>query len=198
MEFDDLMSYEYKEDPWINEILEAIRTGQRQHKDITLAECEVRDNRLYYRGSLVVPNSDPLRYRILELTHDAAIAGHPGRTKTYDIVQRSFYWPLMHDFVRRYVRACQTCIRGKPWHTKKQGVLRPLPVPKRRWCDISIDFVIDLPKSGGHTNVMVVVDRLSKLKHMIPLKSLDTIEVAECFIRNVFKHHGLPETMVSD
>src|SRR5437667_1473928 len=198
MNLDDLMDYEYAHDPWIQSILTAAKTGQRQHKEITLAECEIRNDRLFYRGNLVVPNSEPLRFKILEFAHDAAVAGHPGRAKTYEIVQRAYYWPMMHDFVRRYVRSCPTCARGKSWHAKKQGVLRPLPVPMRRWRDISIDFVVDLPSSNGYTNVMVVVDRLTKMRHMIPLKSLDVIEVAEAFIRNVFKLHGLPDTIISD
>jgi RNase H-like domain found in reverse transcriptase/Reverse transcriptase (RNA-dependent DNA polymerase)/Integrase zinc binding domain/Integrase core domain/Chromo (CHRromatin Organisation MOdifier) domain/Aspartyl protease len=198
MDLEDLMDYEYKHDPWVNEILTSVRTGQRQHRDITLSECEIRNDRLYYRDTMVVPNSEPLRFKILEFAHDAAIAGHPGRAKTYEIVQRSYYWPLMHDFVRRYVRSCPTCSRAKPWHAKKQGVLRPLPIPMRRWRDISIDFVVGLPMSNGHTNIMVVIDRLTKMRHLIPLKTLDTIEVAEAFTRHVFKLHGLPTTIISD
>src|SRR5947207_11519874 len=132
---------------------------------------------------MVVPNSDPLRFKILQFAHDSPVAGHPGRAKTYEIIQRTYYWPGMQDYVRRYVRSCQVCVRGKPWHMKKQGVLRSLPTPMLRWRDISIDFVVELPNSNGYTNVMVAVDRLTKMRHLIPMKSLDTISVAENFVK---------------
>jgi transposase InsO family protein len=198
MDLDDLLKHEYEHDLWISEIMNAIKNGQRQHKDITLAECEIRNDRLYYRQKMVVPNSDTLRYKILEFAHDSTVAGHPGRAKTYEIVQRAYYWPGMHDFVRRYVQGCQTCIRGKASHRQKQGVLRPMPIPMRRWRDISIDFVVDLPNSNGYTNIMVIVDRLTKLRHLIALESLDVETVVDAFIKNVFKLHGLPDTIVSD
>jgi len=198
MNIEDLMRYEYERDPWICDVMNTIRTGKQQHKDITLSECEIRENRLYYRQAMVVPNSDPLRFRILEFAHDSTVAGHPGRAKTYEIVQRAYYWPGMHDFVRRYVRGCQTCTRGKASHAKKQGVLRPLPVPMLRWRDVSLDFVTDLPSSNGYRHIMVAIDRLTKLRHVIPLKSLDAVYVAEQYVKYVFKLHGLPDTMISD
>src|SRR5438046_3094113 len=102
----------------------------------------------------------------------------------------------MHDFVQRYVQFCQTCVQGKPWHAKKQGVLRPLPVPMRQWRDISINFIVKLPNSNEYMNVMVVVNQLMKMRHMILLKMLDIIEVAEAFMKNVFKLHELPDMIV--
>ena len=147
---------------------------------------------------MVVPNSEPLRFKILEFTHDSPVVGHPGYAKTYEIVQRAYYWPGMHDYVRRYVRTCQICVRGKSWHVKRQGVLRPLPIPMLRWHDISMNFVTELPDSNGYTNIMNVVDRLSKMRHMIPMKSLDTVSVAENFVTHIFKLHGLHDSIVSD
>jgi transposase InsO family protein len=198
MEIDELLEYEYARDSWITEIMKTIRAGKRQHKDITLAECEIRNDRLYYRQTMVVPDSEPLRFKILEFAHDSPIAGHPGRAKTYEIIQRAYYWPGMYEFVRKYVRGCQTCMRGKTSHTKKQGVLRPLPIPMRRWHDISVDFVTELPESNGCSNIMLVIDRLTKMRHMIPMDSIDANSVAEDFVKHVFKLHGLPDSIVSD
>ena len=86
MEIDELIEYEYKDDPWITDIIKAIRTGKRKHKDIILAEYEIRNDRLYYRQKMVVPNSEPLRFKILEFIYNSSVIRYPGCAKTYKIV----------------------------------------------------------------------------------------------------------------
>jgi IS30 family transposase len=68
----------------------------------------------------------------------------------------------------------------------------------QRWRDILIDFIVDLPSSNGFTNIMVVVDRLIKMQHIVPIDSIDAILVAKYFVRYVFKLHRLPNSIVSD
>ena len=68
----------------------------------------------------------------------------------------------------------------------------------QRWRDISIDFVVDLPSSNGFINIMVVVDRLMKMQYMIPINLINTVSVAECFIRYIFKLHRLPDLIISN
>ena len=87
MNLDELMNYEYTHDSWIVEITNAIKTDQQQHKDITLAKYKLQNNHLYYHDNMIVPDSKPLQFKILEFTHDTAVAGHPGQAKTYEIVQ---------------------------------------------------------------------------------------------------------------
>jgi hypothetical protein len=73
-----------------------------------------------------------------------------------------------------------------------------LPIPIQRWRDISIDFIVDLPSSNGFINIIVVVDRLMKMRYMVPIDLINTVSVVECFIRYVFKLHRLPNSIVSD
>jgi hypothetical protein len=73
-----------------------------------------------------------------------------------------------------------------------------LPIPIQRWRDILIDFIVDLPSSNGFTNIIVVVDHLMKMRHMVPIDSINAILVAEYFVRYVFKLHRLPNSIVSD
>ena len=70
MNLDDLMNYEYAHDSWIQLILTAVKTGQWQHKKITLTECELWNNWLFYWDNLVVLNSELLQFKILEFAHE--------------------------------------------------------------------------------------------------------------------------------
>jgi hypothetical protein len=73
-----------------------------------------------------------------------------------------------------------------------------LPILIQKWRDISINFIVDLPSSNGFINIMVVVDRLMKMRYMIPMELINAISVAECFVKYVFKLHRLPNLIRSD
>ena len=109
----------------------------------------------------------------------------------------------MYEDVARYVKNCGTYTRAKSLRDKYYSLLRPLDAPHRRWSYITIDCVVDLPKS--HTvegtpvnNIMVVVDRLTKMRHFIPCTSMKAKQVAKLFYTYVWKYHGLPDRITSD
>ena len=66
------------------------------------------------------------------------------------------------------------------------------------WQDILIDFIIDLSNSNDYINIIIIIDWLTKIRHMIFLKLLNIIEIVEIFIQNVFKLHELSDTIISD
>jgi hypothetical protein len=68
----------------------------------------------------------------------------------------------------------------------------------QKWRDILINFIVDLPSSNGFTNIIVVVNRLMKMRHMVPIDSINAVSVAKCFVRYVFKLHRLPNSIVSN
>lgn len=194
----DILEEEYDKDPFIQEILGLLRNKVRRSKKISLSDCEEIAGRLYFRGRLVIPTDDELIIKLLRITHDSPTGGHPGRGKTLEVLQREYYWPGMFETIRRYVSSCHTCRRVKASREKYHGLLKPLPVPERRWQDISVDFVTELPESEGFTNVMVVVDRLSKYRYLIPCKGMEAPDVARMFLRHVWCNHGLPRSIISD
>ena len=78
-------------------------------------------------------------------------------------------------------------------------MLKPNPVTDAPWQDISMNFVVGLPESKGYDAIYVVVDRLTKCRHMVPCKSTCSSEdLADLFLHNVWKDHGLPERIISD
>jgi hypothetical protein len=105
---------------------------------------------------------------------------------------------MKHD-VHNFVAECDVCQRNKGETVKSSGTLQPLPIPPTIWWDISMDFIIGLPKSGNKSVIMVVVDRLSKYAHLCALQHPFTEStVAQLFMDQVFKLHGMPHSIVSD
>src|SRR4029077_8512221 len=79
------------------------------------------------------------------------------------------------------------------------GLLTTLPIPSHPWSSISADHIIELPLSNGHNLILVVVDRFTKQAHFIPARNQDTSQdVAQQFISNIFRLHGLPNDIISD
>ena len=73
-----------------------------------------------------------------------------------------------------------------------------MPILIQKWRNISIDFIVDLLSSNGFINIIVVVNRLIKIQHIIPMDLINTALVAKYFIRHVFKLHRLPNLIISN
>ena len=135
----------------------------------------------------------------MESEHDHPTAGHFRQRKTLEQVSRNFYWPNMEEAVNDYLRTCDTCQRNKSRRHSKYALLQPLEVPYTPWKSISVDFIVALPESEGYTQIMVVVDRFTKMAHFVLLaENAMATDVAKAFMRNVWKIHGLPTDIVSD
>jgi hypothetical protein len=127
------------------------------------------------------------------------LGGHCGIAATYNKVKALFAWPNMKQAVKEYVNQCQVCQQAKPEHTKLPGLLQPLPIPEQAWHTISMDFVEGLPKSKGYDTILVVVDKLTKYGHFLPLAHpFAALTIAKLFHNNVYKLHGLPQVIISD
>ncbi|KAG0160466.1 hypothetical protein PDIDSM_7995 [Penicillium digitatum] len=175
----DLLLEAYNQDKVVQSILEALDKNASRHPEITLADCE--------------------REATTSTTGTLPTVGHPGRSKTYELLSREYYWPRVYQYVSDWTKNCHTCRRITPAREVRQGILRQLPVPERAWQDISMDFITHLPLSYGYDAILVVVDRLTKMKHFIHCKgTCNAEEVARLYTRHVWKLHGLPNTVVSD
>ena len=203
------------QDELVQEVISLLRpSGPRRHKTIDLSFChyDMEAEELRYDERLWIPESEPLRAKVIRHCHDTPTAGHPGREATFEMVTRRYWWPGLRDDLTRYIANCDVCQRAKTPRHKPYGHLRPLQLPHRRWDSISMDFLTNLPEVDGRNAVLVVVDRLSKMAHFIPLRfgpneepapaaplpSATTEEIARLLLEHVFKLHGLPHEIISD
>ena len=103
----------------------------------------------------------------------------------------------MKQDVRNFVVECDVCQCNKGKIVKSPGTLQPLLTPPTVWQDISMDFIVGLPKSGNKSVIMVVVDHLSKYAHLCALQHpFIASMVAQHFMDQVFKLHGMPHSIV--
>lgn len=154
---------------------------------------------LYYKSRLVVGNDSQFRHKLIKEHHAGPVGGHSGDERTYQRLKQAFFWKGMKQAVLQFVASCDVCQRHKYETVASLGLLQPLPIPERLWSDISMDFVDGLPSSSSKSVIFVVVDRLSKYAHFIPLTHPYTATtVAQAFLDNVFKLHGMPHSIVSD
>ena len=146
-----------------------------------------------------VGRNTAVRHKILLAIHTSALGGHSGYGVTYRRVCSLFAWPGMKTHVRQFVDECSICKQAKPEWVRYLGLLEPLPVPPHVWHTMTMDFVEGLPRSSGYTSILVVVDKLARYAHFIPLSHPFTaLQVAHAYIINIYKLHGLPAAIVSD
>eukprot|EP00921_Rhytidocystis_pertsovi_P022392 GHVQ01035778.1.p1 GENE.GHVQ01035778.1~~GHVQ01035778.1.p1 ORF type:complete len:384 (+),score=19.50 GHVQ01035778.1:336-1487(+) len=153
------------------------------------------------KQKVVIPPSS--RGDILKTYHDDPAGGHFGVTRTYERIKEHYWWPNVSVDVRKYVTSCGICQANKARNRYPHGRLQPLPIPSRRWQHVAMDFKVNLPmvwyQGAEYNAIMVVIDRLSKQSHFIPINmALSRTKLAEVFIKEIWKLHGTPETIVCD
>ena len=106
----------------------------------------------------------------------------------------------MKGDIVEYVAQCDTCRRVKAKHQRPVGLLQPLHIPVWKWDEISMDFIVGLPKTpNGHDSIWVIVDRLMKVAHFIPVRTnYKGNKLAQLYVDNILRLHGVPSRIVSD
>jgi hypothetical protein len=158
------------------------------------------DGILLYKNIIFVPNVQCLKQMILQEMHNVPYAGHPGYQKTVAVVKIHYFWPGMKREIDEYIARCMECQKVKAEHRHPTGLLQPLPIPEWKWEVVTMDFITGLPRTTKlHDSIIVVVDKLTKAAHFIPLKTTHkAADVVNIFIREVARLHGIPKMIVSD
>lgn len=184
----------YKEDTQTSSVLAELSVGGSVNP-----KFQLKDGILRYAGRIWVGNNATIQQKIMSSMHSSALGGHSGIQVTYNRIKKLFAWPGMKKHIQSFVEACSVCKQAKAEHVKYPHLLQPLPVPEHAWQVISMDFVEGLPRSASYNSIMVVVDKFSRYAHFVPLAHPFTaFQIAQAFVSNIFKLHGLPQSIISD
>ncbi|KAL6345674.1 hypothetical protein AAG906_017410 [Vitis piasezkii] len=174
--------------------MEEVKRGSKP--DFVLSDDEI----LRFGTRLCVPNDEDLRRELLEEAHCSKFAIHPGGTKMYKDLRQNYWWSGMKRDIAQFVAQCLVCQQVKAEHQRPAGSLQPLAILEWKWEHITMDFVIGLPRTlGGNNAIWVIVDRLTKSAHFLPMKvnfSLDRL--ASLYVKEIVRMHGVPVSIVSD
>jgi len=168
-------------------------------KELRGNEWKIEGELVLKEGKVYVPKDEELRAEVIWLHHDVLAARHGGRWKMVELVTRNYWWPGVRRDIGKYVEGCDLCQRMKNRTEELAGKLKLSEVPKKPWSHLTVDFITKLPVVAGKDAVLVVCDRLSKMMHFVTMTEGTSAEgLARLFRDNVWKLHGLPESVVSD
>ena len=178
-------------------------TNDARFQDVGFIEKHglAKEGDFWYKDEqIAVPESSGLIGRCMHMLHNPAYCGHLGGNRTYQAVKQFFWWNGMKDDILQFVKNCQVCQRNKHPNTKPTGLLHPLQIPDARWQAVSMDFIVQLPRTrNGKDAIVVFVDRLSKMVHFAASTTTATAEdTARIFRHDVFRLHGVPMQLVTD
>jgi hypothetical protein len=157
----------------------------------------------WYKGDRVVVTADVNGKReLIKAHHDLPIHGHPGISKTIQIVERNYWWPQMRKDITDYIQGCADCQRHKVNNRPTKAPLRPIyPKPEAMPFEtIALDFITKLPVSQGYDSILTVTDHdCTKASIFIPCnEEINAEGTAALYVQHVFAHFGLPRKIISD
>ena len=168
-------------------------------KELRGNEWKIEGELVLKEGKIYVLKDEKLRVEIIWLHHDVPAAGHGGRWKMVELVTRNYWWPRVTRDVGKYVEGCDLCQRMKNRTEEPAGKLKLSEVLQKIWTHLIVDFITKLPVVAGKDAILVVCDRLSKMTHFVATTEGTSAEGLARLLRdNVWKLHGLPESVVSD
>jgi len=185
------------------ELLEEVRNATTNALDWLAREATVKDiiTRLkelptnwqykdgfpYFKNRLYIPANDALKTKLAKESNDLKVAAHFGMEKTIEIITRDFNWKGLTECINDYVRSCDDCQHNKSPRGARWGLLQPLETQSAAWNSILTDFITQPPESQDYTQIMVVVERFTKMAHFIGLPTNATAkDVAHVFLWEVW------------
>ncbi|GJR25561.1 putative reverse transcriptase domain-containing protein [Tanacetum coccineum] len=141
-----------------------------------------------------------LRALIMHESHKSKYSIHTRSDKMYQDLKKLYWWPNMKAEIATYVSNCLMCAKVKVEYQKPSGLLVQPKIPQWKWENITMDFVTKLPKTTiGQDTIWVIVDRLTKSAHFLPMREDDILEkLTRQYLKEVISRHGVPVSIISD
>ncbi|GJU32756.1 putative reverse transcriptase domain-containing protein [Tanacetum coccineum] len=183
------------------ENLENEDVGGMIRKDVPKEKLEPRvDGTLCLNGRSWLPCYGDLRSVIMHESHKSKYSIHPSSEKMYQDMKKLYWWPNIKADIATYVSKCLTCARVKAEHQRPSGLLVQPAIPEWKWDNITMDFITKLPKSSqGFDTIWVIVDRLTKSAHFLPIRENDPLDkLARLYLNRIVARHGIPVSIICD
>ncbi|GJS27722.1 putative reverse transcriptase domain-containing protein [Tanacetum coccineum] len=158
------------------------------------------DGTLYYLDRIWVPLKGEVRTLIMDEAHKSKYSVHPGADKMYYDLRDMYWWSGMKKDIAEYVSKCLTCLKVKTEHQRQFGLLQQPEIPIWKLEGIDMDFVTKLPRTSiGHDTIWVIVDRLTKFAHFLPMCEDYKMErLARLYLNEIVARHGVPISIILD
>ncbi|GJT24450.1 putative reverse transcriptase domain-containing protein [Tanacetum coccineum] len=158
------------------------------------------DGEIYFFNHIWIPSVGDVRKLIMDEAHTSRYSVHSGVDMMYYDLRDLYWWPGMKRDIAEYVCRCLTCSKIKAEHQKPLGFLQQSEILEWKWEKITMDFITKLPKSSsGHDTIWVVVDRLTKSAHFLPIREdYKTEKLAKIYTNEIVARHGVPVSIISD
>ncbi|GKE02903.1 putative reverse transcriptase domain-containing protein, partial [Tanacetum coccineum] len=155
---------------------------------------------LCLRNKSWIPYFGDLRELIMHESHKSKYSIHPGSDKMCQDLKKLYWSPNIKAKIATYVGKCLTCAKVKAEYQKPSCLLVQPMIPVWKWENITMDFVTKLPKtSSGQDTIWVIIDRLTKSAHFLPMKETDLIEkLARQYLKEVVSRHSMTVSIISD
>ncbi|GKA21792.1 putative reverse transcriptase domain-containing protein, partial [Tanacetum coccineum] len=158
------------------------------------------DGTLCLHGRSWLPCYGDLRSVIMHESHKLKYSIHPSSEKMYQDMKKLYWWPNMKADIATYVSKCLTCARVKAEHQRPSGLLVQPTIPEWKWDNIMMDFITKLPKSSqGFDTILVIVDRLTKSTHFLPIRENDPLDkLARLYLNKIVARHKILASIICD
>ncbi|GJR78943.1 putative reverse transcriptase domain-containing protein [Tanacetum coccineum] len=183
------------------ENLENEDVGGMIRKDIPKEKLEpCAGGVLCLNGESWLPCYGYLRSVIMHESHKSKYSIHPGSDKMYQDMKKLYWWPNMKADIATYVSKCLICAKVKAEHQRPSGLLVRPAIPEWKWDNITMDFITKLPKSShGFDTIWVIVDRLTKSAHFLPIRENDPLDkLARLYLNRIVARHRIHVSIICD
>nr|GEW24646.1 putative reverse transcriptase domain-containing protein [Tanacetum cinerariifolium] len=159
-----------------------------------------KDESLYFMDRIWVSLVGGVRTIIMDEVHKTRYFVHPGVDKMYHDLRDMYWWPGMKRDITTYVSKCLTCSKVKAEHQRPSGLLQRPEIPEWKWDNITMNFIIKLPRSKSRQDtIWVVVDRLTKLAYFLATRKDYNMErLSRLYIDEIIARHEVPVSINSD